>query len=146
MVSVGELRGMIGKEAKVEVTQIEKGMIKKAAEAIGDPNPLWQDEKRARKTKYGGIIAPPGLLITAMMSGSRPEGSMPFQRLLAGGGEWEFLLPIRAGDVITSTTALADVYEREGKAGKMLFFIFETIHKNQLDEVVAKSRSTLINY
>ena len=123
-------------------------MIKKFAESIGDPNPLWQDEEYARKTKYGGITAPPQIFCTAMLSGSStfPEVPFPFKRMLDGGGEWEFFLPLRPGDVITSTTKFANVSEREGKLGIMVFMVFETTHKNQRGEIVAKSRGTLISY
>ena len=33
--------------------------IKKFADGIGDPNPLWSDAEYARKTRYGNIVAPP---------------------------------------------------------------------------------------
>ncbi len=39
------LRDKIGMEREVGVYEIEKGMIRKFALAVGDPNPLWQDEE-----------------------------------------------------------------------------------------------------
>ena len=33
--------------------------IRKFADGIGDPNPLWSDEEYARKTRYGSMTAPP---------------------------------------------------------------------------------------
>lgn len=146
-VTIEELRKLIGTEGQPVVIEIEKGMIRKFAEAIEDPNPLWQDEEYARKSRYGGLVAPPEILCSVMFSGgaSRPEIPLPYKRILDGGGEWEFFLPLKPGDVITSVTKFADVYMREGKAGKMIFQVFETIHRNQRGEIVAKSRGTLIN-
>ena len=144
-VTIDELKALVGKEEKTEVIEVEKRMIRMVAEAIGDPNPLWSDEAYAKKCGYQGLVAPPGFLITAMVSGGRVDVPMPYKRMLAGGGEWEFYSPIVSGDVITCTCKLGDVYEREGKGGKMAFFVFETVHKNQRDELVAKSRTTLIS-
>lgn len=77
--------------------------------------------------------------------GGRPDLDLPFDRILDGGGQWEFFSPIRIGDIITSTTKFADLREKDGKTGKMLFLTFETSHVNQHGETVAKSRGTLIN-
>ena len=144
-ITIDELRALVGKAEKSEVIEVEKRMIRSVAEAIGDPNPLWNDEAYAKKCGYRGLVAPPAFLTTAMLSGGRADVPLPYKRMLAGGGEWEFYSPITAGDVITCTCKLADVYEREGKGGKMAFLIFETTHKNQKDELVAKSRTTLIS-
>lgn len=140
------LRKRIGAEGKSVAIEIEEGLIRKFAEAVEDTNPLWQDEALARKSRYGSIIAPPQLFCSAMISGSetRPELALPYKRILDG-GEWEFLLPVKPGDVITSVSKFVDLREREGKSGKMAFLTFETTHRNQRDEVVAKSRTTLIS-
>ena len=134
-VTVDGLRGMLGVEGKPAVVEIEKRMVKRFVEAVGDTNSLWQE------------IAPPGLFFSAMISGSgaRPEVPLPFTRVLDGGGEWEFFLPVKIGDIITSVTQFTHLHEREGKTGKMLFLTFETTHKNQKGEVVAKSRATGVN-
>jgi hydroxyacyl-ACP dehydratase HTD2-like protein with hotdog domain len=67
-------------------------------------------------------------------------------RNLNGGNEYEFLKPIQAGDTITMTSKIADIFEREGRLGKMLFTIRESTYKNQFGEIVAKSRITGISY
>ncbi len=58
-----DMRKMVGREAKPFYIEIEKGMIRKLAESIEDPNPLWQDEGYAEKTRYKGIIAPPACCV-----------------------------------------------------------------------------------
>ena len=147
-VTLEELQKMLGKEGTAAVVEIEKGMIRKFADAIGDPNPLWRDEDYASKSRHGGITAPQEMFCCSMLSGgaTRPDVPMPFKRGLDGGGEWEFFLPLRPADVITSTTKFSEVSEREGKLGTMVFQTFETTHKNQRGETVAKSRGTVISY
>ena len=131
-----EMKSMIGMETGRVVHEVDKTMLLRLAEAIEDPNPRWQEE------------AAPGFIFAAMVTGGGelPDKLFPLKRKVAGGGDWEFYLPIKVGDVITCTAKLADIYEREGKAGKMLFFVTETIITNQKGEVAAKGKSTLINY
>ena len=50
---------LIGKKTKEYTIDIEKGHIRRFAEAIGDPSPLYYDEEYAKQTSYKGIIAPP---------------------------------------------------------------------------------------
>ena len=143
-----EVRKAIGTEASPLVIEIEKGAIRKFAQAIGDANPLWQDEEYAEKGKYSGIIAPPSFFCTvdAGMSNTRMEIDWPLKRLVATGDELEFFHPVRPGDVITSTLKLAEVQEKETKGGKRLFVTFEVAFTNQKGEMVAKGRVSSMRY
>ncbi len=145
-----EMRKAVGVESEPSVYEIEKEPIRRWAEAIGDPNPLYHDEEYAKKCGYDSIIAPPGFVAQyafPVKSGGSPRRvKSPFKRNLNGGNEYEFYKPVQAGDVLTATTKLIDLYEREGRFGKMLFQIAETTFKNQNNEVVAKARYTGISY
>ncbi len=145
-----EMRSMIGVESEPSVFEIEKEPIRRWAEAIGDPNPLYRDEEYAKKKGYRSIIAPPGFIAQyaypVKLGQARVRFSTPFTRMLNGGNEYEFFEPIQAGDVLTATSKLAELYERDGRLGKMLFIINETSFKNQKGEVVAKARGTGISY
>ncbi len=48
--SIEELKSKIGVEWPPLVYEIEKGMLRRFAQAVGDPNPLWQDEEYAAKS------------------------------------------------------------------------------------------------
>ncbi len=63
---------------------------------------------------------------------------------LNGGNRFEYFAPVRAGDRITATGRVADVYEKEGSSGNLLFIVFETDYVNQDDQLVARVRSTAI--
>jgi acyl dehydratase len=137
----------IGTEGSPGVLEIEKGHIRRFAEAVGDPNPLFNDEAEARKTRYGGIIAPPTFLRSMRVGQPRLPFEMPFTRRLDGGSEWEYFQPVRAGDRITAVARIADVRERQGRQrGSMFFQVTETTYTNQFGEVVATQRSTGISY
>ena len=146
--SIEALRDKIGVEREAGVYEIEKGMIHKFALAIGDPNPLWQDEEYARKSKYGSIIAPPTLILTIGLNQIEQElTSLPSMTILHGSTELKCHQPVRPGDKISVTTRLANLRERPGReSGKMVFMTFEITCKNQRQEMVAKCRQTLIGY
>ena len=38
---------------------VERGAVKKFAEAIADPNPLYVDEASAKRSRHGRLLAPP---------------------------------------------------------------------------------------
>ena len=54
-----EMRRAIGVESEPGVIEVEKETIRRVADALDDPNPLWRAEEYAKGTSYGGIIAFP---------------------------------------------------------------------------------------
>ena len=144
--TTNEFKDKLGMEWDLGVYEIEKGLIQRFAQAIDDPNPLWQDEEYARKSKYGGLIAPPALVIALGWDDFQADG--PRARAgLHGGTELEYYQPIRAGDTITITNTLIDAQEKDSRRlGKMAVFTYERTYKNQRQEVVAKCRQLVINY
>ena len=114
---------LVGKEMEPEVWDAEKGHMKRFAQAIGDPNPLWQDAEYASRSRYGNVIGPPLYLIDV--------GLVKFVDLLVemaphkaninGGTEIEYFKPIQAGDTITTVAKLAQVQEKKGSTGSLIF-------------------------
>jgi len=72
----------------------------------------------------------------------RPSLPIPLKRVLNGGVEAEFFALARHGDRITAQSQYSDIYEREGRDGKMIFVITETTYTNQDGHVLAKIRNT----
>ena len=142
-----ELRNMAGVEAEPEVFEVEKGHIRRFAEAVGDPNPLWQDEAYACKSRYGSIIGPPMFLqddAKNKLADKLMDIPLPLPGFLNGGVETEFYQPIMPGDVITTRAKLADLNEKHGKTGKLIFMVVEVTFTNQRGELVSLSRNTFI--
>ena len=141
-----EMRDAIGVESEPVTHEVERGAIIKFARAIGDPNPLYNDEEAARETHYGGLIAPPTFLRSMLSGPSKVEFERPYSAGLDGGSEWEYFEPVRVGDRITVTDRIADLYERQGRLGNMVFIINETKYVNQFGQTVALQRTTGISY
>ena len=145
-----EMRNAVGSLLNVSVTEVEKGKIKRYVDALGETNPLYQDEDYAKKSRYGGLIAPPGLLITRGMSGGASH-DMPWQDPLKhsvdAGERIEFYKPIRPGDTLFLTRKLASLSERESKSlGKMRLQEVEVTYVNQKGELVAKKTKASFRY
>jgi len=132
--------------------------INRFIEATTDENPLWQDEKYAKKTRWGGIIAPPAFLHVFDPANrafrQRPDLShmatimpfeLPFPKTFQAFYEFQFFLPLRTGDMITSTAKIGDVYEREGKSGKMVFVRMENEHRNQRKELAGITSEAMVS-
>ena len=143
-----EVRKQIGKTGEARTYEIERGAIRRFAEAVGDTSPLFNDESVARKTRFGGLIAPP----TFYRSLGSPIPTVHIPALgdsfrgLDGGSDWEYFHPIRPGDRITVQSKLVDLRESEGRLGPMIFTVVETSYTNQFGELCATQRSTGIRY
>ena len=145
---IERLKSKVGVEWEPREYQIEREMIRRFARAVGDPNPLWQDEQYATASHYGGIIAPPAFIL-AIGFEQFVEDLMsltPFNTVLMGSTELECYQPIRLGDVITVIFKISNLREREGAMGKMAFMTFDSSYKNQRQEMVAKCRQMIIGY
>ena len=136
----------IGCESTPRTVDVEKGAIIKFAEAIGDENPVYNDEIAARDSRYGGLIAPPTFLRSAVSARPELPFDVPFERLLDGGSDWEYFVPVRPGDRITAVSRIDDLNERNGRIGLMLIYTIVVTYTNQFGQVAAIQTSTSIRY
>src|SRR5207244_4667789 len=102
------------------------------ARALGDPNPLYVDGNAAARGPFGGIVAPPTYPIAFMtqaMAGGMDtflELGLNFMTLVHCEQEFEYRRPIRAGETLTLTGRVADIYEKSGSSGTLDFVVLET--------------------
>ena len=132
-----ELNSLLNVEFGPEVYEIEKGMVRKFAEAIEDPNPAWQ--------KVAPPTFPAALVPTALLH-KLFNAECPLKRILNGSSELEYLKPIKIGDVISVTASLTRLRQMGGKDGITLFMFTEVTYTNQDDEVVARGKNNYIRY
>jgi acyl dehydratase len=67
-----------------------------------------------------------------------PEVGINLAAMVHGGQEFEWGEPVCAGDVVTTTPRLADLYEKDG----MSFYVFESVSVNQDGEQTVKGTWT----
>jgi hypothetical protein len=132
-----ELNSLLNVEFGPEVYEVEKGMLKKFAEAIEDPNPRWLEEA---PPTFPAALVPKELLNKLF------NADIPLKRLLNGSSELEYLVPIKAGDVISVTARLTRLRQVGGAEGPTLFMFTEMTYTNQRGEVAVKGKNTYIKY
>jgi acyl dehydratase len=144
-----KLRERIGKDEYTEVYEIERGMIRKLAKAIGDNNQLWWDPEYARQYGYQDVATIPALVLALGWDEHEAQFKpyMPYDSGMHASSEFEAYDDIKPGDVITVKCKLVDVFTRKGKMfGDMAFLAFERLYVNQDGQVVAKCRQTQISF
>lgn len=138
-------RSLIGREGDPVVHEVEKGAIRRFVEAIGDPNPLYQDEAAARAAGFSGLLAPPTFpSVLAMNEKFRYSLDLGTRSILQSEQLFEYGRPIVAGDRITVRSRVADVSERPGASGPMDVLVLEEEGRDDQGELVFRSRETLI--
>jgi hypothetical protein len=68
----------------------------------------------------------------------------PLRGVIAGGSLLENYKTVMAGDTIVVTGKLMDAYERDGRAGKLVFLVFERSYKNEKNVLLARMQHTFI--
>ena len=130
---IDRLKTRIGVEGPPTTATVEAGHVRRFAEAIGDPNPRWRRE------------APPTFLVALASASAHMDDAEGFGTgWLNGGNRFEYFQPVMIGDQITARGHVADVYDKAGSTGDLLFIVFETVYTNQRGELVAKLRGTII--
>jgi acyl dehydratase len=125
--------------------------IRRWAMAMDNPNPMHWDEKFARESRFGGLIAPQSIAVALDYGhGAAPAcvGHIPNSHLIFGGEEWWFYgTPVRPGDKLFQERRFHDYKVADTKfAGPTMFSRGDTTHKNQHGALVARERSTAIRY
>jgi len=154
-----EIRSWIGREAPPWTIVVSQLDVKRFAVATDDLNPLYLDEEKAKQSCYGGLIAPPLFYMAPLTepvpeSALRPDG-LPYEgkfpipptslpRLMDGGTEIEFFVPICVGDVLTGRSKIVDIYQKEGQSGPLIFVVRETTYTNQKGEIVLIEKGAAI--
>ena len=140
-------RSKIGHEFTPFTADVEKGRLKFFAEAIGETNPIYTDEKAAADAGYKSLPAPPTFPMVLDMEGPETMPVLPLlnidiAKILHGSQEFEYFAPICAGDTITITSRISDMFDKKG--GALEFVVSESTYTNQNGDAVAKAISTLV--
>lgn len=150
-----EARALIGVR-KVRRCEVTRRDIKRFAQAIGATDRVHYDEAYARTTRHGTIVAPPLFCQSLTYEDVPPEqlpadGSplelhvpIPAQRAVGGGSEYTIHRLVRAGEVITVTSQLKDIYTKQGKSGPLYLVVVETLFEDERGEPVAAETATYI--
>ncbi|MFD0829529.1 MaoC family dehydratase N-terminal domain-containing protein [Neobacillus sp. M.A.Huq-85] len=137
-------KSLIGKISEPVYVEIEKGSIRKFARAIGDDNPVYHEESAARAKGYPSLLAP--LTFPTTFRDVEPEWytKIDKSKLLHGEQEYDYFRRFYAGERLKCIEKVVDVYEKEGKNGKLTFLVRDKEGYDETDQLVFKERQTLV--
>lgn len=133
---------MAKKSAKVK-NIVERGAVKKFAEAIGDLHPIYYDEEVGEKSRYKKNIAPP--TFPRVFDYGVIEGlHLPNKGLIHGEQSFHYNRPLFVGEEIYCYTTIKNYFEKKGSFGEMGFLVIENIGEDAAGKVIFSSTSTVI--
>ncbi len=138
-------RTLMGRESEATTHEVEKGSVRRFAEAVGDQNPLYTDEEAARSAGYPGLVAPPTFpAVLSVNERFRHSLDLGTRSLLLSEQQLDYGRTIVAGDRIVVRSRVADVQERAGPSGPMDVLVIETEGKTPEGEMVFRAREMLV--
>ena len=140
-------RKWIGHEVATSTLAIERGRLRFFARAIGETNPIYTDEDAAKAAGYADIPAPPTFVFAAELDSGAMFAlldllDVPLAKVLHGEEGFEYLAPVVAGDIVTISSRVKDIYDKRG--GALEFLEIESTATNQHGATVAKIRNVTV--
>ena len=131
-------RSLYGKEHLAGPFEVTKELIRAFATSLGETNSVFTDEAAALAAGYRGLLAPPTFCTVFVSRVDLPDINLEFGKMQVHAGQRvQPRADIVAGDQVTASSHLKDVYPKTGRSGTMVFVVWETTFRNQKGEIVA---------
>lgn len=134
---------LIGKVSNKVKNTVERGLVKRFAESIGDPHPIFIDETYGEKSRYGTNIAPP-TYPRVFEAGTIAELQLPKKGLIHGEQRFHYERPLRVGEDVFVWTEVKDYYEKQGSNGLMGFLTVVKYGEDKDGELIFKEEAITI--
>ena len=135
----------VGKRYDPVTYVVGREKIKEYANAVGETDPIHLDVDAAREAGYDDVVAPP--MFAVVYSGPAlepalfdPDLEIDFAQMVHGGQEFRWGPLVVAGEEITTTMSVKEIYER----GPMGFYVMESESDREDGERVATGTWTFI--
>jgi hypothetical protein len=162
------VKALIGTESPAILAHhaVEASEVRRFHQAVMDHAPRYWDLHAAER--YGGPVAPAGFPVHAYRRAEHepdplenmdspdydgvdralrpglPEVIVPLKRLMNGGYEYEFFRYVRPGKCIMLRSRYADIYQRNGRTGPIVFVVIEDSYETETGEKLLRSLNTII--
>jgi acyl dehydratase len=161
-----EVADLIGAKSRITAwDRVERSEVRRFAQAIMDPDPIYFDDEAAHDRGLPGVVAPPlfplyafrfppthedALARAAVQTDFHggaflprlglPDIPVPQKGLLNGGNDIEFLRHAAVGDRLTAECELTDIYEKSGRSGHLVFIEMDMTFRNQDGDVLLRNK------
>jgi acyl dehydratase len=139
---------VIGAAIGSVTVEVEKGRLRSFARSIGETRAVYLDEDAAQAAGFRSLPVPPTYLFCLeMLDSDAPlqwltDLGVDLLHILHGEQRFEYTGTAVAGDTLTFTSRLGDVFEK--KNGALRFYVKETQVTNQGGDDVATLKSTIV--
>lgn len=122
---------------------IERELVRRFAESIGDNHPIYIDEEIGKQSRFGTNIAPP-TFPRVLRSGSFEGLELPLKGLIHGEQIYHYERPLLVGEEVFCYSKIEDYYEKEGSTGKMGFLKMKRYGEDPSGQVIFTEESIII--
>ncbi len=161
--SVADLSGLVGERGEPRWAKfpVNEAMIGLWCDAVGDENPAYQDVAWARRSRWGGLIAPASSLNMWTLPGYRREhppgepldvvtqtlNAAGFTSVAAVNNEHVYARPLRPGDRLSQVQYLAQVSgEKSTALGRGHFFDIVSDFVTETGETVGSAMMRIFKW
>ncbi len=131
-------RSLYGVEHQAGPFEVTTEMVQAFSQSIGETGPIYNDQAAAKAAGYSGVVAPPTMCTLFVRRVELPDIKLKFGRTRFNAGQRvQAKGSIVAGDSLTASSHLKEVYPKTGRSGTMVFVVWETTFRNQNGQVVA---------
>lgn len=140
-------RTWIGYELPSSSLALERGRLAFFAKAIGEDDAIYFDVDAARAAGHPDLPVPPTFLFAAELDSHAQrafldKAGVDFSRVLHGEQGFTYHAMVHAGDAVTVSSKITDIYDKKG--GALEFIIREATVVNQAGVHVADLRTVLV--
>ena len=134
----------VGKTYDAAEFEVDADRIRAYADAVGEDDPVHRDAEAAKAAGFRDVVAPPMFAVVYSAGAMGPAiievigEKLPL--MVHGGQEFVWSEPVCAGDRISTTAEVKEIYDKGDKA----FYVFETRSRNQNGDEVVKATWTNI--
>src|SRR6201994_175478 len=121
-----------GEPRKTLPYKLTKEAIQLYCRSVGEDHPLYFDEDYAKKTPYGGLIAPPSIHILLMFSCTPTDDWMRTPGTINAGQSWTYPLPAPPGDPPPRRALCLDKFLRRAR----LCAVHDNVFRNHRGELI----------
>ena len=140
-------RSIIGQEWPGETLLITRSRLRAFAKATGQTDPLYTDVDAAKAAGHRDLPVPPTFFFSVDLEAPDPFGfltglGVDLRAVLHGEQEFRYHAMAYAGDELSTSSQITDVYDKKG--GALQFLVRQTTVTNSRGEPVATLRGTTV--
>jgi hypothetical protein len=140
-------QSVIGRELPPITVTVDAGRLRFFAKAIGETNPVFTDLETANAAGHRDLPVPPTFLFGIELESPDPYGwlsgiGVDLRRVLHGEQSFTYHSPAVAGDVLTVTPRIGDVYSKKG--GTLDFIEKASAVTRENGDLVAELKTVIV--